>query len=119
MVSYASLIKYGSCSVKGNRRVRNRTHGGVGGRGEKSPLLPDVCHLLEARIYIGKHVVAIFRSTDSSARSLIDDVVYLGSHWKFSAPETRVFDSHAMPVGIHLNYLQEYQRPLQSHHRGQ
>jgi len=24
-----------------NRRVRNRTHGGVGGRGRRLPLLPD------------------------------------------------------------------------------
>ena len=24
-----------------NRRVRNRTHGGVGGRGSQEPLLPD------------------------------------------------------------------------------
>jgi len=25
-----------------NRRIRNRTYGGVGGRGLQSPLLPDV-----------------------------------------------------------------------------
>jgi hypothetical protein len=35
-------------AFKLNRRIRNRTSGGVGGRGRQRPLLPDAAHPPEA-----------------------------------------------------------------------
>jgi hypothetical protein len=55
-----------------NRRVRNRTHGGVGGRREQSRLLPDIRALKGFR---GKEApVVILLWTAVSASGVIEDV---------------------------------------------
>ena len=36
-----ALARHTGYNRRGNRRVRTRTHGGVGGRGPSGPLLPD------------------------------------------------------------------------------
>ena len=63
-----------------NRRIRNRTYGGVGGRRTQVRLLPD------AEPNVDRHRVRIYLSLGSSPENFQDSVVNLLSSFGLSMP---------------------------------